>query len=58
MITQTQVRELEQDLTDLDTNPSNFTQRLLQAEKNGIQILLDRLLSEIVEYDNLPQHSN
>jgi HTH-type transcriptional regulator / antitoxin HipB len=54
-ITQTKVRELEQDLTNLDTNPSNLTQRLLQAEKNGIQVLLDRLQSEIVEYDNLKQ---
>lgn len=54
-VTQTKLRELEQSLIDLDINSSNLSKRLLQAEKNGVQVLIDRLYSEIVEYDNLKQ---
>jgi hypothetical protein len=52
-ITQTKLRELEQALADLAVNPSNLSDRLLQAEKQGIQVLIDRLHSEMVEYDRL-----
>lgn len=54
-ITQTKLRELEKALANLDVNPSNLSPRLLQAEKQGIQVLIDRLRSEIVEYDRLKQ---
>lgn len=54
-VTQTKLRELEQSLVDLDINSYNFSERLLQAEKQGIQVLLNRLRLEIVEYDNLKQ---
>jgi HTH-type transcriptional regulator / antitoxin HipB len=54
-VTQTKLRELEQSLIDLDINSGNLSERLLQAEKKGLQILTDRLYSEIVEYDNLKQ---
>jgi HTH-type transcriptional regulator / antitoxin HipB len=54
-VTQTKVRELEQASIDLDINSGNLSSRLLQAEKNGIQVLIDRLRLEIVEYDNLKQ---
>ena len=54
-VTQTKLRELEQSLIDLDVNSDNLSERLLQAEKNGIQVLIDRLYAEIVEYDNLKQ---
>jgi HTH-type transcriptional regulator / antitoxin HipB len=52
-VTQTRLRELEQSLIDVDINSSNLSERLLQAEKNGVQVLIDRLCAEIVEYDNL-----
>jgi HTH-type transcriptional regulator / antitoxin HipB len=52
-ITQTKLRELAQSLTDFDVNWATLTERLLQAEKKGIQVLIDRLHLEIVEYDRL-----
>lgn len=54
-VTQTKLRELEKSLLDLDVERSNLSVRLLQAEKKGIQVLIDRLRSEVVEYDNLKQ---
>jgi HTH-type transcriptional regulator / antitoxin HipB len=54
-VTQTKLRELEQSLIDIDINSGNLSKRLLQAEKNGVQVLVDRLCAEIVEYDNLKQ---
>jgi HTH-type transcriptional regulator / antitoxin HipB len=54
-VTQTKLRELEQSSIDLDVNRSNLSDRLLQAEKQGIKVLIDRLRSEVVEYDNLKQ---
>jgi HTH-type transcriptional regulator / antitoxin HipB len=54
-VTQTKLRELEQSLIDIDINSGNLSKRLLQAEKNGVQVLIDRLCAEIVEYDNLKQ---
>jgi HTH-type transcriptional regulator / antitoxin HipB len=54
-VTQTKLRELEQSLIDLDINSGNLAERLLQAEKNGLQVLIDRLGAEIIEYDNLKQ---
>ncbi len=54
-ITQTKLRELEQASIELDSNSINLSERLLQAEKKGIQVLIDRLRLEIVEYDNLKQ---
>jgi HTH-type transcriptional regulator / antitoxin HipB len=54
-VTQTKLRELEQSLIDLDINSGNLSERLLQAEKKGLQVLIDRLGAGIVEYDNLKQ---
>ncbi|WP_309733136.1 helix-turn-helix transcriptional regulator [Chamaesiphon sp. OTE_75_metabat_556] len=54
-VTQTKLRELEQALIDLDINSGNLSSRLAQAEKKGIQVLIDRLRLEIIEYDNLKQ---
>jgi HTH-type transcriptional regulator / antitoxin HipB len=54
-VTQTKLRELEQSSIDLDVNSDNLSECLLQAEKNGIQVLIDRLYAEIFEYDNLRQ---
>jgi HTH-type transcriptional regulator / antitoxin HipB len=54
-VTQTKLRELEQSLVNLDVNRGNLTERLLQAEQNGIQVLIDLLRLELVEYDNLKQ---
>jgi HTH-type transcriptional regulator / antitoxin HipB len=54
-VTQTKLRELEKSLIDVDINSDNLSERLLQAEKKGIQVLIDRLGAEIVEYDNLKQ---
>jgi HTH-type transcriptional regulator / antitoxin HipB len=54
-VTQTKLRELEKSLIDVDINSDNLSERLLQAEKKGVQILIDRLGAEIVEYDNLKQ---
>ena len=50
-----QRRELEQASIDLDSSSHNLSERLLQAEKKGIQVLIDRLRLEVVEYDNLKQ---
>ena len=52
-VTQTKLRELEQSLIDLDSNSRNLSERLLLAEKNRVQVLIDRWYAEIVEYDNL-----
>jgi HTH-type transcriptional regulator / antitoxin HipB len=54
-VTQTKLRELEQSLIDVDINSDNLSEHLLQAEKKGVQVLIDRLGAEIVEYDNLKQ---
>jgi hypothetical protein len=40
---------------DLEINSGNLSARLLQAEKKGIQVSIDRLRLEVVEYDNLKQ---
>lgn len=52
-VTQTKLRELEQSLIALDSKSGNLSARLLLAEKSGVQVLIDRLCAEIVEYDNL-----
>ena len=54
-VTQTKLRELDQASINLDINSSNLSKRLLQAEKKGIQALIDRLQLEVVEYDDLKQ---
>lgn len=54
-ITHTKLLELERAIVSLETNPTNLSERLLKAEKKGIQVLIERLQSEIVEYDNLKQ---
>jgi HTH-type transcriptional regulator / antitoxin HipB len=54
-VSQTKLRELEQVLIELDVNSANLSERLLQAEKKGVQVLIDRLRSEVIEYDNLKQ---
>ncbi len=54
-VTQVKLRELEQSLTNLEVESSNYSARLLQAEKKGIQVLIERLQSEIIEYDSLRQ---
>ena len=54
-VTQTKLRELEQASINLDINLSHLSERLLQAEKKGIQVLIDRLQLEVVEYDDLKE---
>jgi HTH-type transcriptional regulator / antitoxin HipB len=54
-ITQTKLRDLAQSLASLAVNPSNLSPRLLEAEKQGIQVLVARLQLEIAEYDHLKQ---
>ncbi|MGL5833347.1 MAG: helix-turn-helix domain-containing protein [Waterburya sp.] len=54
-ITHTKLIELERALAELDFKKANLSERLLQAEKKGIQVLIERLQTEIVEYDNLKQ---
>ncbi|MBW4620164.1 MAG: hypothetical protein KME17_12530 [Cyanosarcina radialis HA8281-LM2] len=54
-VTQTNLKELEQALANLDINPSTLSPRLLQAQKQGVEVLIARLRSEIVEYDRFKQ---
>ena len=54
-VTQTKLRELEQASINLAINSGNLSKQLLQAEKKGIQALIDRLQLEVVEYDDLKQ---
>jgi HTH-type transcriptional regulator / antitoxin HipB len=52
-VIQTKLRELEQASIDLDINSDSLSERLLQAEKKGIQVLIERLHLEVVESDRL-----
>jgi hypothetical protein len=56
-VTQSKLRQLERDLVNLETNPSNLSERLRQAESQGIKVLIARLNSEMAQYNALKQQS-
>ena len=49
------LEEFEQSSIDLDNNPDKLSPRLLAAQKAGLQVWIDRLNSQIAEYETL-QH--
>lgn len=54
-VTNSKLKDLQQSLAELANNPRDLSERLLQAEKAGLQIWIDRLKTEIDEYDRLRQ---
>lgn len=54
-VTNSKLKDLEQSLVELANNPRGLSERLLQAEKAGLQVWIDRLKAEIDEYDRLRQ---
>jgi HTH-type transcriptional regulator / antitoxin HipB len=54
-VTNSKLKELEKSLAELANNPRDLSERLLQAEKAGLQIWIDRLKAEVDEYDRLRQ---
>jgi HTH-type transcriptional regulator / antitoxin HipB len=54
-VTNSKLKDLEQSLVELTNNPRGLSERLLQAEKAGLQIWIDRLKAEVDEYDRLRQ---
>jgi HTH-type transcriptional regulator / antitoxin HipB len=53
--TKVKLKEFEQALVELDKNPDKLSPRLLAAQKAGLQVWLDRLKSQIAEYETLQQ---
>ncbi|WP_309744776.1 MULTISPECIES: hypothetical protein [unclassified Chamaesiphon] len=45
--TKLKLKEFEQSLLDLDSNPDKLSPRLLAAQKAGLQVWIDRLDSQI-----------
>jgi HTH-type transcriptional regulator / antitoxin HipB len=54
-VTNSKLKDLEQSLAELANNPRGLSARLLQSEKAGLQVWIDRLKAEIDEYDRLKQ---
>lgn len=54
-VTHSKLKGLEQSLADLASNPQGLSEGLLQAQKAGVQVWIDRLNVEIAEYDRLQQ---
>jgi HTH-type transcriptional regulator / antitoxin HipB len=52
-ITQTKLRDLEQDLLVLEASESELHPRKILARKNSLNILITELQQEITEYDRL-----
>jgi HTH-type transcriptional regulator / antitoxin HipB len=52
-ITQTKLRDLEQDLLVLEASESELHPRKILARKNSLNILITELQQEITEYDQL-----
>lgn len=46
--TKLKLKEFEQSLIDLDNNPDKLSPRLLEAQKAGLQVWIDRLKSQII----------
>jgi HTH-type transcriptional regulator / antitoxin HipB len=47
------LKEFEQSLVEFDKNPDRLSLRLLAAQKAGLQVWIDRLKSQIAEYETL-----
>lgn len=52
-ITHSKLKELELTLLNLADNPTQLSERLWQSEQAGVQVWIDRLKTEIIEYDLL-----
>jgi hypothetical protein len=50
-VTNSKLKDLQQSLVELANNPRGLSERLLQAEKVGLQIWIDRLKAELDEYN-------
>jgi hypothetical protein len=53
--TKLKLQELDRSLVDLNNNPDKLPPQLLVAQKAGLQIWIDRLNSQISEYETLQQ---
>jgi HTH-type transcriptional regulator / antitoxin HipB len=53
--TKLKLREFGQSLIDLANNPDQLSPRLLAAQKAGLQVWIDRLNSQLTEYETLQQ---
>jgi HTH-type transcriptional regulator / antitoxin HipB len=53
--TKLKLRELEQSLVSLNDNPDKVSPRLLTAQKAGLKVWIDRLKSQLAEYETLQQ---
>ncbi len=53
--TKLQIKEFKQSLIELDNNPDKLSPRLLAAQKAGLLVWIDRLKSQIAEYEILQQ---
>ncbi len=53
--TKLRIKEFEQSSIELDNNPDKLSPRLLAAQKAGLQVWIDRLNSQIDEYETLQQ---
>jgi HTH-type transcriptional regulator / antitoxin HipB len=53
--TKLKLKEFGQSLIDLDNNPDQLSPRLLAAQKAGLQVWIDRLNSQLAEYEILQQ---
>ena len=52
-ITNSKLKELELVLLNLADNPTQLSERLWQSQQAGVQVWIDRLKTEIIEYDLL-----
>ena len=52
-ITNSKLKELELVLLSLVNNPTQLSERLWQSQQAGVQVWIDRLKTEIIEYDLL-----
>ncbi len=54
-VTNSKLKELEQSLAHLTDNPEELSDRLLKAQQAGLQVWIDRLKADVVEYERLQQ---
>ena len=52
-ITNSKLKGLELVLLNLANNPTQLSERLWQSQQAGVQVWIDRLKTEIIEYDLL-----
>ena len=55
IISNSKLNELKQSLANLVDNPDRLAERLFQAQKAGLQVWIDRIETEIAEYNRSPQ---